>query len=131
MTARKPSRKATPPLAHYAEKDVTPVIEEFAAWLTEQTGYEVDLRSVYPGSSLRATFQKSEGNQARIAARAAAVAADKLARAERKAEPKPTSQTKVQKAAATRKPRTIKDSTIATADGVVIAEQRHVTTQEG
>lgn len=38
----------------------------------------------------------------------------------------PTSQTKVQKAAATRKPRATKGSTVATAEGVVIAEQRHV-----
>ncbi|WP_460802282.1 hypothetical protein [Microbacterium sp. GXF6406] len=38
----------------------------------------------------------------------------------------PTSQSNVQKAAATRKPRATKGSTVATAEGVVIAEQRHV-----
>lgn len=43
-----------------------------------------------------------------------------------KATPKPTSQTNVQKAAATRKPRATKGSTVATAEGVVIAEQRHL-----
>lgn len=43
-----------------------------------------------------------------------------------KAEAKPTSQTKVQKAADTRKPRAAKGSTVATAEGVIIAEQRHV-----
>lgn len=40
--------------------------------------------------------------------------------------PKPTSQTNVQKAAATRKPRATKGSTVATKEGVIIAEQRHV-----
>jgi len=43
-----------------------------------------------------------------------------------KPEAKPTSQTKVQKAVATRKPRAAKGSTVATAEGVIIAEQRHV-----
>ncbi|GAA1850102.1 hypothetical protein ACFQZV_07255 [Microbacterium koreense] len=43
-----------------------------------------------------------------------------------KATPKPSSQTNVQKAAATRKPRATKGSTVATAEGVVITEQRHV-----
>ncbi|MFT3799469.1 hypothetical protein [Microbacterium sp.] len=48
------------------------------------------------------------------------------AKARTRTAPKPTSQTNVQKAAATRKPRATKGSTVATKEGVVIAEQRHV-----
>lgn len=52
--------------------------------------------------------------------------APKLERAAKRTPEAPTSQTKVQKAAATRKPRATKGSTVATAEGVIIAEQRHV-----
>ncbi len=48
------------------------------------------------------------------------------AKARTRTAPKPTSQTNVQKAAATRKPRATKGSTVATKEGIVIAEQRHV-----
>lgn len=46
--------------------------------------------------------------------------------AKAEAEVKPTSQTRIQKAAATKKPRATKGSTVATAEGVVIAEQQHI-----
>lgn len=52
--------------AKYVDRDITPRMQEFAEWLTKNTGYEVDARSVYLSSSLRATFQSSPENQKRI-----------------------------------------------------------------
>ncbi|WP_104195225.1 hypothetical protein [Cryobacterium sp. M25] len=75
--------KQTPALANYAAKEVTPVIAAYAAWLEEQTGYKVDPLSVYLSSALRGAFQKSEGNQARIATRAAELEAETKAKAAR------------------------------------------------
>jgi hypothetical protein len=46
--------------------------------------------------------------------------------APKKPAPKPTSQTNVQKAAATKKPVSRKGFTVATKEGTIIAEQRHV-----
>jgi len=89
-----PARKRPAPRAHYAAKEITATMQEYAAWLTEQTGYEVDPRSVYLGSALRTAFQ-----------------------AERRADAVPE---------VTPKPRRRRGGTLATADGVVIAEQRHV-----
>ncbi|MDH6237894.1 hypothetical protein [Cryobacterium sp. CG_9.6] len=76
--------KKTPALAVYADKEVTPVIAAYAAWLEEQTGYKVDPLSVYLSSALRGTFQKSEGNQTRIATRAAELEAEARAKAARR-----------------------------------------------
>lgn len=81
---RRVATKGEPQFANYAGKNVPPVIQEFAEWLTAETGYEVDLRSVYLGSSLRGQFQKSEGNQARIEARAQEIVAEREARAQAK-----------------------------------------------
>jgi len=50
---------AETPLAAYAGKEITETIREYAAWLTEQTGYEVDLRTVALAGTLRDKFQKS------------------------------------------------------------------------
>jgi hypothetical protein len=90
----------TAPLAPHAAKDVTSTMQTFADWITEQTGYKVDARSVQLGSALRATWQAEQ--------RAAKEAATPAKRA----------------------PRARKGSTIAATghDGrpVVIAEQRHV-----
>jgi hypothetical protein len=58
-----------PHFANYAEKDVPPVIQEFVDWLKKETGAKIDAKSVYLGSALRGTFQKSDENQKRIAAR--------------------------------------------------------------
>lgn len=80
------NNKTTPALAHYADKEVTPVIAAYTAWLEEQTGYKVDPLSVYIGSQLRGTFQKSEGNQKRLAAVQAATEAEAQAKAARKVE---------------------------------------------
>lgn len=93
VAGRRKGTKGEPPRANYAEKAVPTVIQNFAEYLTEQTGYEVDLRSVYLGSALRGEFQKSPENQARIEARAQEIVAEreareaaKVARAEAKAE---------------------------------------------
>ncbi|UTT53748.1 hypothetical protein [Microbacterium maritypicum] len=55
-TTKKTSNPA--PRADYADKDVTPLMQEYADWLTAQTGYAVDPRSVFIGSALRSAFQK-------------------------------------------------------------------------
>lgn len=51
-----PSKK-TAPRAEYATKPVTPLMQEYADWITAQTGYPVDARSVFLSSALRTTFQ--------------------------------------------------------------------------
>lgn len=87
MTARKTSKTAQAPQhAAYADKPVTELMEEYAAWLTAETGYKVDPRSVYLASALRGTFQKSEYNQARIANAATAREQAKKDREQRKQE---------------------------------------------
>lgn len=81
---RRVAKKGEPKFANYAGKNVPTRIQEYADWLTRETGYEVDLRSVYLGSALRGTFQKSDENQERIAARAAELVELKAARAQAK-----------------------------------------------
>ena len=44
----------------YATKDITPTMEAFADWLTKETGYAVDARTVALAGSLRGDFQASE-----------------------------------------------------------------------
>lgn len=83
-TTKKTSNPA--PLAHRIPAEVSPVITAYAEWLTEQTGYKVDPMSVYIGSQLRSTFQKTPANQQRIAESAKARAAQDAAKAARKAE---------------------------------------------
>lgn len=131
MTTTKNS-KTTAPLAHRIPAEVSPVITAYAEWLTEQTGYKVDPMSVYIGSQLRSTFQKTPANQNRIAEaakeRAAQDAAKAKARAEREAATaKKSAEPKADKPAPKRAPRRpTKGSTVATAGGVVIAEQQHI-----
>ena len=103
----------TAPLAAHAAKDITPTMLTFTEWLTTQTGYKVDPLSVQLGSALRGTWQ-AEGR----AMKESASAAPK--RAPRKVAEKPGA---VKPAP---KPRVQRGATIATAEGVVIAEQRHV-----
>ncbi|QPL15056.1 hypothetical protein SEA_HAUNTER_42 [Microbacterium phage Haunter] len=81
VAKRRVAKKGEPPRANYAEKAVPSVIQNFAEYLTEQTGYEVDLRSVYLGSALRGEFQKSPENQKRIADRAAEIEREREERA--------------------------------------------------
>lgn len=84
MTARKTTQ--TPALAAYATKTLTPVIQDYVAWLKAETGYDVDPQSVALASALRGRFQKSAGNQARMAKRAAEIVAEREAREARRAE---------------------------------------------
>lgn len=93
-------QKTQKPLADYGKADVTPHIAEYAQWLSEHTGYEVDPKSVWLSGVLRARWQ-----QERKAEREAAEAKPKR---RKKAQPTP------------------KGSTVATKQGVVIAEQRHI-----
>lgn len=80
IAGRRIATKGEPKLAMYADKDIPPVIQEFVEFLKAETGADVDARSVYLGSSLRGAFQKSEGNQARIAERASEIEQEKLDR---------------------------------------------------
>ena len=89
------------PLAHRVPVEVSELIATYSAWLEEQTGVKIDPMSVYLGSQLRSTFQKTPANQKRIADEARARAkreAEKAARkAEREAEaaePKPEAEPK-------------------------------------
>ena len=122
--------KTTPPLAHRVPEHVTALINTYAEWLTVQTGYTVDPMSVFLGSQLRGTFQKGDANQARLAQarkdRLAQDAAKAKARAEREAAAvaKAAETLPAPKAAPKRAPKA--GATLATADGVVIAEQRHI-----
>lgn len=68
VAGRRVAKKGEAPLARYAEKDITPVTQDYINWLEEQTGVKVDPMSVQLASVLRGPFQKSEGNQERIAA---------------------------------------------------------------
>ena len=43
-----------------ATKEITPTMEAFAEWLTKETGYAVDARTVALAGSLRNDFQASE-----------------------------------------------------------------------
>jgi hypothetical protein len=87
--AAKARTAPTPTLAHYADKAITPVMVDFIAFIESETGYKVDPMSVQLGSLLRGTFQKSEGNQKRIAEAAQKRAAEETAKAEPAPAPKP------------------------------------------
>ena len=94
------TKKATAPLAAHAAKPITSTMQTFAEWIESQTGYKVDPLSVQLSSALRGVWQAEQR-----AEKLAALDAVKV----------PT------------KPRTRKrGSTVATAEGVVIAEQHHV-----
>jgi hypothetical protein len=151
-TTKKTSNPA--PLAHRVPAEVSATIHEYSLWLSEQCGVKIDPLSVYLGSQLRGTWQKSAERQAELAAEAKAraardaakakaradreaaaaakaqaqVAADKVApvKVSRKAQdkinavmPKPAA-----KAPARRRP--VKGATVATTEGVVVAEQNHI-----
>lgn len=49
----------------YADKSATPNHETFAAWLREQTGVEVDLKTVQLAISLYGDFQSSDTSRQR------------------------------------------------------------------
>lgn len=62
----------------------TALHESFAKWLTEQTGVEVDLKTVQLACVFRMEFQASPENQADLKARKEAAAAKRKGAAERK-----------------------------------------------
>ena len=76
-------KKTIAPRAAQAAKPITPLMADYVAWLKKETGYEVDPTSVQLSGVLRAEFQKSEGNQRRMAEAAAMAAEEKAARHER------------------------------------------------
>lgn len=101
MTSKKAPAATTPnrkPLADYADATVTPLIQEYADWIATNTGVKVDPLSVFLSSALRTLFQ---------------------------AERREAKQTAAKPKRAPRRPST-KGSTVATAEGVVIAEQQHI-----
>jgi len=90
------TKKTPAPLAAQAAKPVSETMQTYAVWIEKQTGYKVDPLSVQLGSVLRGKWQAEMRAQKQGAA----------------AQAKPA-----------RRPR---GSTIATREGVLIAEQRHV-----
>ncbi|WP_308491293.1 hypothetical protein [Microbacterium terrisoli] len=122
MNAKKVTASTPAPLAHRVPAEVSALIQTYSAWIEEQTGQKVDPMSVYLGSQLRGLFQKSDGNQARLAEAA-------KARAAKASQPASAAKTalkaKAQPKKVTRR-RPAKGSTVATKAGVVIAEQRHI-----
>lgn len=94
---RRVKKAGEPPLASYAEKNITPTMESFVEWIEQQTGYKPDPMSVQLSGVLRSSFQKSQFNQDRLAARKAEK--ERLAQevADRKAE---RAQAKEERAAA-------------------------------
>lgn len=70
--------------AALADKEPTELHKNFAAWLQEQTGVEVDLKTVQLVAVLRMDYQRSEANQASLKARQEAAAKKEQARKEAK-----------------------------------------------
>lgn len=113
-----PAKKPAAPRAVFATKPVTPLMQEFCDWIEREVGVKLDAdarRAVYLGSALRTEFQK-----ANAAAKQAAPTVP-AKRAPRKAAIKPEAVAEVAP-----KPRSRRGATIATPEGVVIAEQKHV-----
>lgn len=73
MATRKTPNNA--PRAEYATKAVTPLMQQYAEWLTAQSGYAADPRSVFLSSALRTAFQKERRYE-----KAAALACIKVTR---------------------------------------------------
>jgi hypothetical protein len=120
------TKKSTPaPRAAYAGKPVTPLINAYCDWLEREVGIKLDAdarRAVYLGSALRTEFQKSNRES-----RDAVLSSIKLPAKARASKPAP----KAKAAPAPSRRRPAKGSTVATPEGVVIAEQRHVDLTEG
>ena len=114
-----PTKKPAAPRAEYATKPVTPLMQEFCDWIEREVGVKLDAearRAVYLGSALRTEFQKANAAAKQTAPSVPAK------RAPRKA----ATETEAVAAKPAPKPRAKRGSTIATAEGVVIAEQKHV-----
>jgi hypothetical protein len=85
VAGRRVAKKGEPIHAVYTEKAIPPVIQDFVEYIKETTGYDVDPRAVYMASALRGPFQKSEGNQKRMADRKAEIEREAAEREERRA----------------------------------------------
>jgi len=72
-------------LTEYPAKPISKVNQDYVDWLEAETGYPVDPITVQLASNLRGVFQKSAGNQKRIADAAAEKAAADAVREERRA----------------------------------------------
>ena len=85
VAGRRIAKKGEPINAKYADEEraIPAVINDFVDYLKETTDYDMDPHSVYLGSALRGQFQKSEGNQKRIADRAAEIEQEKIDRVKR------------------------------------------------
>lgn len=119
---RRIATKGEPKLANYAGKNVPTRIQEYAEWLEKETGYAVDLRSVYLGSALRGTFQKSDENQERIASRADEIVAERAAREEARVQRAANKEARAQERAAKAEADKVAKAEKAAADKVAKAE---------
>ena len=81
-------------LTEYAAKPISKVNQDYVNWLAAETGYPVDPVTVQLASNLRGVFQKSAGNQRRIADAAAVKAAADIAREDRRAAREAAARTK-------------------------------------
>lgn len=54
-------------LTKYADKEITPVAQAFTEWITDNTGYEADERTVALAMALRRKFQHDDASRERIA----------------------------------------------------------------
>lgn len=125
MTTKK---STTAPRAAYAEKPVTPLINAYCDWLEREVGIKLDAdarRAVYLGSALRTEFQKANRES-----RDAVLSSIKVPAKAKSTKPAPKGKaTKAAPAPSRRRP--AKGSTVATPEGVVIAQQRHIDLAEG
>ncbi len=76
-------------LKTYATDDITPTMAAFAEWLQNETGYEVDARTVALAGTLRSQFQASDwwkqdarNYKSNIDANREAKAAERIAKAQ-------------------------------------------------
>lgn len=83
-TVAKPKAKEVP-RQDLADKEPTQLHQDFADYIQEQTGIEVDVKAVQLATILRMDFQRSETNQARLQASKAAREAAAQARADKRA----------------------------------------------
>lgn len=118
-------KSTTAPRAAYAEKPVTPLINAYCDWLEREVGIKLDAdarRAVYLGSALRTEFQKSNRES-----RDAVLSSIKVPTKSKSTKSAPKAKT----APAPSRRRPAKGSTVATPEGVVIAQQRHIDLTEG
>lgn len=97
--AKATTKKATAPKADLLDREPTAMHTSYADWITEQTGYEVDAKSIQLGTLLRGEYQKSDVNQALMASRAEERAAEAEAREQKKEEREAAKEEKAAKAA--------------------------------